>query len=90
MTKRELVLKISRSTKLSIEESDLVFKNFVDAMIEGFIEGESLYIRGFGTFEVKERKAKMGRIISRGEDIFIPAKKVVKFKPSKEWADKIR
>ena len=52
--------------------------------------GDTVTIRGFGTFQTKQRKAKPARNINTGETILVPARKVVVFKPSKDFnADKL-
>ena len=53
-------------------------------------EGENVYLRGFGTFGVIERKEKLGRNISKNTSVVIPAHKIPKFKPSKEFLGMIK
>jgi DNA-binding protein HU-beta len=47
--------------------------------------GENVYLRGFGTFEIKHRAAKKGRNISKNTSVLIPAHNIPKFKPRKEF-----
>ena len=47
--------------------------------------GNEVTIRGFGTFKIKQRKAKVARNISAGTTVMIPSRKVVAFKPSKDF-----
>ena len=55
-----------------------------------YLGGDAVTIRGFGTFQTKQRKAKPARNINTGETILVPARKVVVFKPSKDFnADKL-
>lgn len=62
---------------------DAVIKN-ICASLQG---GESITIKGFGTFKVVERKAKKGVNPKTGEKINIPASKTVKFKVSKSFKE---
>lgn len=48
-------------------------------------QGEQIYLRGFGTFQIVERKEKLARNIGKNEPMVVPAHKIVKFKPSKKF-----
>lgn len=48
-------------------------------------QGEQIYLRGFGTFQIVERKEKVARNIGKNEPLLVPAHKIVKFKPSKQF-----
>ena len=52
--------------------------------------GRKLYLRGFGTWLPKERKAKLARNISKGTALHVPAHKIPYFKPSKEFKDLLK
>jgi len=52
--------------------------------------GENVYLRGFGSFIVKERAEKIGRNISAKEPIVIPAHNIPAFKPSKTFLEKVK
>jgi len=84
MTKAELVAKIAEKAGITKKEADAVVKAFVEAMQELFEKEESLRIPGLGTFKVTVRSARKGRNPRTGEEIEIPARKVLAFKPSKE------
>ena len=88
MTKAELVAKIAESTGVTKEEANEVLKAFVEAMHELFKKEEVLRIPGLGTFKVVVRSARKGRNPRTGEEIEIPARKVLAFKPSKELVQK--
>ena len=53
-------------------------------------EGDNVYLRGFGTFHIIERKEKVGRNISKNTSVVIPAHKIPKFKPSKEFMGMVK
>ncbi|MED1679334.1 HU family DNA-binding protein, partial [Bacillus subtilis] len=61
-----------------------------NVIVETLTKGESIKIPGVGTFEVRERAARKGRNIQTGEEIEIPASKVVKFKPAKALKDAVK
>lgn len=52
--------------------------------------GENIYLRGFGTFLLKERAEKTGRNISKGTSVKIPAHVIPAFKPAKEFAGMVK
>jgi len=84
MTKAELVAKIAEKAGTTKKEADAVIKAFVEAMHELFKKEEMLRIPGLGTFKVVVRSARKGRNPRTGEEIEIPARKMLAFKPSKE------
>jgi len=89
MNKGELIVQIAG--KLGITKKDVA--NVVDAFIETVTDtlskGERIILVGFGTFQVRERKARKGRNPQTGKVIQIPAKKVPKFVPGKSLREKV-
>jgi DNA-binding protein HU-beta len=53
-------------------------------------DGKNVYLRGFGSFVVKERAQKTGRNISKNTTIIIPAHNIPSFKPSKTFVDEVK
>jgi len=90
MTKAEIVNEIA--TKTGIEK--VVVQTTVEAMMEtiktSMVKGENIYLRGFGTFLLKKRAKKLGRIISKNTSIVVPAHIVPAFKPAKEFANAVK
>lgn len=85
MTKQELVNTVAEQTGLPSHQVKEVIEHSLDAIRDEVIGGEAVTIRGFGTFQTKQRKAKPARNIGTGEKILVPAHKVVSFKPSKDF-----
>jgi nucleoid DNA-binding protein len=85
LTKRDLVTRISNETGLVQQQVlDVVQKN-LDYIAEALAKGDKVELRNFGVFEVKVRKARIGRNPNAPEtDVPIPERSVVKFKPGKE------
>jgi nucleoid DNA-binding protein len=89
MTKRDLVIRISNETGL-VQQSVLdVVQKTLDYIAEAVAQGKKVELRNFGVFEVKVRKARIGRNPATGEQIQIPAKRVVKFRVAKAAKDAI-
>ncbi len=90
MTKKDFVALFAEKGNF---ESKAEAERKLDALLGTFeevlVKGEEVNFVGWGKFEVKETPARPGRNPKTGEDIEIPAKKVVKFKAGKTLADKV-
>lgn len=92
LTKRELVSQIAQdihavdpNTTLNQQMVLLVVQKTLDYIAKALAEGNKVELRNFGVFEVKVRKARIGRNPNAPEtDVPIPERSVVKFKPGKE------
>ena len=62
----------------------------MDSVKESLTEGKNVYLRGFGSFIVKERAEKTGRNISKNQSIIIPAHNIPAFKPAKTFIDEVK
>ncbi len=89
MTKVELVNKIAAKADCSKKDAEKALNAVVDSITEALTEGEKITLVGFGTFEVKERKAKEGINPQNKSKIMIPARKVPTFKAGKALKDEI-
>lgn len=89
MTKVEIIDDIYHATGLRKQDVQVVVDSFFAEMKEYMKNGDNIYIRGFGTFQIATRAPKTARNISKGEAIKLPARKVVKFKPAKVLSDLI-
>lgn len=85
LTKRDLVIRISNETGLIQQEVLDVVQKTLDYIAESLAKGDKVELRNFGVFEVKVRRARIGRNPNAPEtDVPIPERSVVKFKPGKE------
>ena len=85
LTKRDLVTRISNETGLVQQQVLDVVQKTLDYIAEALAKGDKVELRNFGVFEVKIRKARVGRNPNAPEtDVPIPARSVVKFKSGKE------
>jgi integration host factor beta subunit len=91
MNKGELIKAVVKNKPERITAGDV--EQMVNATLEeiknALAKGKDVKITGFGSFKVKERKARTGRNPRTGAEVAIPAKKVVKFKPGKELAESV-
>jgi nucleoid DNA-binding protein len=87
MTKAEIVEDIANKTGLTKKDVATAMDQFLEAISRALVEGKHYEIRGFGTFKVKNRKARMARNPRTGEAVPVPDRKVPVFKVSKELKD---
>jgi nucleoid DNA-binding protein len=83
MRKQDIVDDIYQQTGLPKKDIQLVVNLLLDSVRNAILREERIELRGFGVFEVKKRKSRVGRNPKTREVINIPARKVVTFKPSK-------
>ena len=90
MTKRDLVVRISKETGIVQEDVHTIVQKFLDYITDGLASGEHIEFRDFGVFEVCTRKARIGRNPNRPADVVrIPERTVVKFKPGKKMKETV-
>jgi DNA-binding protein HU-beta len=90
MTKADLVSKIADKAGLTKSGSEKALNAFLEAVQDTLVNEGKLTLTGFGTFAVEQRKARNGRNPRTGEEIKIPACKVVKFRPGKILKDAVK
>jgi len=89
MTKADLVEQIASNTGLTKKDTAEAVDEFLRAVKVALRDGKHIEIRGFGTFKVKERKARTARNPRTGEPVPLPARRVPVFKVSKELKNRI-
>lgn len=87
MNKSELIAKMAEKSGLTKKDNEVVLKAFIESVEEALEGGEKVQLVGFGTFETRERAARVGRNPRTKEEIQIPASKVPVFKVGKEFKD---
>ena len=85
MTRADIANKIANATGLSKVETETVVEGFILCVINALKEQESIEIRGFGTFKVKERKPRIARYPKTGAKVELGRRFVPMFKVSKEF-----
>ena len=87
MNKTELIAVVSQAAGLTKKDTERVINAALDTITASLVEGEKVQLSGFGTFEVKDREARIGRNPHTKETIDIPATNVPVFKASKALKD---
>ena len=90
MRKIDIVAKISDLTGVPKTDVLITLEAFFKEVKNQVKIGESVYVRGFGSFIPKKRAQKIGRIISRGESIVIPEHYIPAFKPAEAFMDEVK
>lgn len=90
MTKSELIAQLAaRHSQFSVADIELSVKTILDALAKNLSKGERIEIRGFGSFSLSFRPARIGRNPKSGERVHVPAKYVPHFKAGKELRDRV-
>ena len=89
MNKTELIAEVSKKTGMSKKDAERAVNAAVDAITEALVSGDKVQLVGFGSFETKQREARMGRNPKTKEPIEIPASKVPVFKAGKALKDEV-
>ncbi|MBI1319720.1 MAG: integration host factor subunit beta [Candidatus Hydrogenedens sp.] len=87
MTKRELVIQVAN--KLGMTQSDVakIVEGTFEAISESLAQGERWELRDFGVFEVKTRASRIGRNPRTGDQVPVPERRVVTFRPGKKMKE---
>jgi nucleoid DNA-binding protein len=84
ITKQDIITQVSAKTGIPQHRVTEVVQQTFDCMSQLLAEGRRIEVRNFGVFDVKVKKARMGRILATMQPVEIPSRAVVRFKPGKE------
>jgi len=90
MTKAEIVAEIASKTGIEKVAVQATVEAFMESLKSSLVNGQNVYLRGFGSFIIKKRAAKTGRNISKNTTIIIPAHNIPSFKPAKTFVNKVK
>ena len=90
MTKAEIVAEIANKTGIEKANVQTTVEAFMDTIKNSMVNGENVYLRGFGSFTIKKRAEKTGRNISKNTTIIIPAHNIPAFKPAKTFVNEVK
>jgi nucleoid DNA-binding protein len=89
MTRQQLIEAVAGRTDAKKSEVETIPEAILETIADSLISGERVDFRGFGNFEVKETKPRMGRNLATGEAISIAATRKAIFKSSKDLREKL-
>ena len=81
LTKKDLVLAVARDTGITQVDVKRVVQRALDQLVENLKEGKTVELRNFGVFKVRQRAPRRGRNPKTGQEVPVPPKRVVVFKP---------
>ncbi len=84
MTKADLIEEVSAISRLSKKSSEVVVNTFFESIVGSLRRQEKIELRGFGSFKLRHRRARVGRNPKTGARVDVPAKVVPYFKPGKD------
>lgn len=90
MTKAEIVAEIANKTGIEKSNVQTTVEAFMETIKNSMVNGENVYLRGFGSFTIKKRAEKTGRNISKNTTIIIPAHNIPAFKPAKTFVNEVK
>lgn len=89
MNKSELIEALAERINMPIREAGSITNTLIETMTEALVNGESIEIRGFGSFVVKEYESYTGRNPKTGQKIKVSPKKLPFFKVGKELRERV-
>ncbi len=90
MTKADIVNEIAKSTGVEKVAVQQTVEAFMEAIKTSLINGEPVFLRGFGSFITRTRAQKTARNITKGTAIVIPEHSIPSFKPAKVFMNEVK
>ena len=90
MTKAEIVNEVAKATGIEKATVQIVVESFMESVKTSLSKGNPVYLRGFGSFIIKQRAEKTARDIHKEKTIIIPAHDIPAFKPAKTFVNEIK
>ena len=87
MIKADIVNRVAKASRVSRVKAAIAVDTVLDALKEALCDGKRIELRGFGVFQVRDRKRGVGRNPKTGVEVVIPPGKTVRFKPGKALRD---
>ena len=82
VTRADLIDAVYKEIGLSRTESSIIIESILDHIIAALIKGETVKLAGFGTFDVRHKRSRMGRNPKTGREVPITPRRVLGFRPS--------
>lgn len=89
LTKADLSKHLMEQLEFAKKEADLLVCTFLNCIVDALHKGDGVELRGFGSFRLRDRRARQGRNPRSGQSIQVPPKRVVYFKLGKELRSKL-
>jgi DNA-binding protein HU-beta/integration host factor subunit alpha len=90
MNNKDFITELAERTGYSAEDTQRMADIVIESMADYFLEGETVLIPTFGTFEVKKKMERIMVNPSTGQRMLVPPKLVLNFKPNVNWKERIK
>lgn len=90
MSREELIEKISTAAEITKAQAGKALKGMLEGITDGLKDGQKVTLVGFGTFQVSDRKERVGLNPQTKEKMVIPAKKTPVFKAGKQFKELVK
>lgn len=90
MTKADIVSQVSENTGIEKATVKKALEAFMDTVKGSLAGGDSVYLRGFGSFAIKRRAEKLARNISKNTTIIVPEHIIPSFKPADSFIAQVK
>ena len=90
MTKADIIARIAQDTGIEKSVATTVVEAFMESVRESMIAGNEVFLRGFGSFIIKQRAEKKARNISKNTTLKIPAHDIPAFKPAPNFEEAVK
>jgi nucleoid DNA-binding protein len=89
MRKIEIVSRIADETDLTQVRAEKIVNTILQEIKDALQRGEPVILRRFGSFQVRAKRARMGRNPKTGEEAGIPARRIVRFKSGEHFRESV-
>ncbi len=89
LTKAELVEEVSRSAQVTKKQAEEIVQTVFETIVDSLRLGRKVELRGFGSFRIRNRGARIGRNPKTGQRVEVPPKRIPYFKPGKELKEQL-
>jgi DNA-binding protein HU-beta/integration host factor subunit alpha len=90
MNNKDFITELAERTGYSAEDTQRMADIVIESMADYFLEGETVLIPTFGTFEVKKKMERIMVNPSTGQRMLVPPTLVLNFKPNVNWKERIK
>lgn len=90
MNNKDFITELAERTDYLAEDTQRMADIVIESMADYFLEGETVLIPTFGTFEVKKKMERIMVNPSTGQRMLVPPKLVLNFKPNVNWKERIK
>jgi len=89
LTKADLVEEVARAAEVTKKQAEEIVQTVFATIVDSLHNGRKVELRGFGSFRIRSRGARLGRNPKTGERVEVPPKRIPYFKPGKELKEQL-